>query len=130
MPTPSPIPEYGDRLVNAKDLSSILSASHRKEGDSPSPPQYQSSPELCGGSGQFDDQQVTIIAGKYTLLELIGEGGMGSVHLAEQSEPVKRQVALKFIKTGLDSKVALARFDAERHALARMDHPNIPARLG
>jgi serine/threonine protein kinase len=67
----------------------------------------------------------TVIADRYTLVEVIGEGGMGSVYLAEQSEPVKRQVALKLIKTGMDSKAVLARFDAERQALALMDHPNI-----
>jgi WD40 repeat protein/tetratricopeptide (TPR) repeat protein/tRNA A-37 threonylcarbamoyl transferase component Bud32 len=67
----------------------------------------------------------TVIAGRYTLLEVIGEGGMGAVYLASQSEPVKRQVALKLIKSGLDSKAVQARFDAERQALAVMDHPNI-----
>ncbi len=67
----------------------------------------------------------TVIAGRYTLVEVIGEGGMGSVYLASQTEPVKRQVALKRIKTGLDSRAVLARFDAERQALALMDHPNI-----
>ena len=56
---------------------------------------------------------------------MIGEGGMGSVYLASQTEPVKRQVALKLIKTGMDSRGVLARFDAERQALALMDHPNI-----
>ncbi len=66
-----------------------------------------------------------VIAGKYTLVETIGEEGMGSVYLASQSEPVKRQVALKLIKTGMDSKAVLARFDAERQALAMMDHQNI-----
>ena len=67
----------------------------------------------------------TVIAGRYTLVEVIGEGGMGSVYLASQTEPVKRQVALKLIKTGMDSQGVLARFDAERQALALMDHPNI-----
>ncbi len=67
----------------------------------------------------------TIIAGRYTLVEVIGEGGMGSVYLAGQTDPVKRQVALKLIKTGMDSRAVLARFDAERQALALMDHPNI-----
>jgi eukaryotic-like serine/threonine-protein kinase len=67
----------------------------------------------------------TIIAGRYKLLEAIGEGGMGSVWLAEQSQPVKRKVALKVIKAGMDSKTVLARFEAERQALAVMDHPNI-----
>ncbi len=67
----------------------------------------------------------TVIAGRYALVEVIGEGGMGSVYLATQTEPVKRQVALKLIKTGMDSRAVLARFDAERQALALMDHPNI-----
>ena len=55
----------------------------------------------------------------------LGEGGLGTVYLAEQTEPVKRQVALKLIKLGMDSRAVLARFDAERQALALMDHPNI-----
>ena len=67
----------------------------------------------------------TLIAGKYKLLNVIGEGGMGSVWMAEQSVPVKRLVALKLIKAGMDSKSVLARFEAERQALALMDHPNI-----
>ncbi len=67
----------------------------------------------------------TVVAGRYTLVELIGEGGMGSVYRANQTEPVQRQVALKLIKAGMDSKAVLARFDAERQALALMDHPNI-----
>ncbi|HVK14736.1 MAG TPA: serine/threonine-protein kinase, partial [Gemmataceae bacterium] len=67
----------------------------------------------------------SVIAGRYTLLEVIGQGGMGSVYLAEQTEPVKRRVALKLIRAGMDSRQVLARFDAERQALALMDHPNI-----
>ncbi len=65
------------------------------------------------------------IAGKYKLIENIGEGGMGSVWLAEQKEPVKRKVAIKLIKAGMDTKTLLARFEAERQALALMDHPHI-----
>jgi WD40 repeat protein/serine/threonine protein kinase len=63
--------------------------------------------------------------GHYELLELIGEGGMGLVYLAEQKEPVKRRVAFKIIKPGMDSKQVIARFEAERQALAVLDHPNI-----
>src|SRR5215831_7887927 len=66
-----------------------------------------------------------ILAGKYKLIEEIGEGGMGSVYLAQQTEPVKRAVAVKVIKAGMDSKAVLVRFEAERQALALMDHPNI-----
>ncbi|MDR3618311.1 MAG: serine/threonine-protein kinase [Paludisphaera borealis] len=65
------------------------------------------------------------IAGRYTLIEPIGEGGMGTVWVAEQTQPVRRKVALKLIKAGMDSKTVLARFEAERQALALMDHPNI-----
>src|SRR5262245_45739960 len=67
----------------------------------------------------------TAIAGKYKLTERIGEGGMGSVWGAQQSEPVKRKVALKLIKPGMDSRQVINRFEAERQALALMDHPNI-----
>jgi len=63
--------------------------------------------------------------GRYKLLEKIGEGGMGLVYMAEQSEPVRRRVALKIIKPGMDSRQVIARFEAERQALALMDHPNI-----
>ena len=65
------------------------------------------------------------ILGKYKLLELIGEGGMGAVWLAQQKHPVRRQVAIKLIRAGMDSRQVLARFDAERQALALMDHPHI-----
>src|SRR5207237_3027258 len=63
--------------------------------------------------------------GPYKLLQELGEGGMGTVFLAEQEQPVKRRVALKIIKAGMDSARVLARFEAERQALAMMDHPNI-----
>jgi WD40 repeat protein/serine/threonine protein kinase/tetratricopeptide (TPR) repeat protein len=63
--------------------------------------------------------------GPYKLLQLIGEGGMGTVWMAEQREPVRRQVALKVIKAGMDSRQVVTRFEAERQALALMDHPNI-----
>jgi serine/threonine protein kinase/Flp pilus assembly protein TadD len=65
------------------------------------------------------------VIGPYKVLEPIGEGGMGTVYMAEQTEPVRRRVALKVIKPGMDSKQVIARFEAERQALALMDHPNI-----
>jgi serine/threonine protein kinase len=67
----------------------------------------------------------SVIAGRYKIRQEIGEGGMGSVYLAEQTQPVKRMVALKLIKAGMDSRNVLARFESERQALALMDHPNI-----
>src|SRR5262249_6467718 len=63
--------------------------------------------------------------GPYKLLQELGEGGMGAVFMAEQEQPVKRRVALKIIKAGMDSARVQGRFEAERQALAMMDHPNI-----
>src|SRR5262245_43558027 len=63
--------------------------------------------------------------GPYKLMEQIGEGGFGLVFVAEQQEPVRRKVALKVIKPGMDTAQVIARFEAERQALALMDHPNI-----
>ncbi|MFO1461874.1 MAG: protein kinase [Verrucomicrobiota bacterium] len=63
--------------------------------------------------------------GRYKLLEKLGEGGCGVVYLAQQEEPVRRRVALKVIKLGMDTRQVVARFEAERQALALMDHPNI-----
>jgi len=65
--------------------------------------------------------------GRYKLLQKIGEGGCGLVYMAEQEQPIRRRVALKIIKLGMDTRNIIARFDAERQALAMMDHPNIAA---
>ncbi len=65
------------------------------------------------------------VIGPYKLLQQIGEGGMGTVYMAEQTEPVQRKVALKLIKPGMDSRQVISRFEAERQALALMDHPHI-----
>ena len=70
-------------------------------------------------------ERVGARVGRYRLMEQIGEGGFGLVFVAEQQEPVKRKVALKIIKPGMDSQQVIARFEAERQALALMDHPNI-----
>jgi serine/threonine protein kinase len=84
--------------------------------------------EVRDFSGTVDlqpDQQIGKRIGRYTILESLGEGGCGSVYLAEQNEPVTRLVALKVIKLGMDTRRVIARFNAERQALAMMDHPNI-----
>ena len=81
-------------------------------------PSAESSPAAAPEAG-------TIVAGRYKLRERIGEGGMGEVWMAEQAQPVRRTVALKLIRPGMDSRRVLARFEAERQALALMDHPNI-----
>src|SRR5438046_3185556 len=65
------------------------------------------------------------VIGPYKLIEQIGEGGMGTVWMAQQTEPVRRLVAVKLIKVGMDSRQVSTRFEAERQALALMDHPNI-----
>ena len=71
------------------------------------------------------DETVGQTIGRYKILEKVGEGGCGVVYVAEQTEPVRRRVALKVIKLGMDTKQVVARFEAERQALAMMDHPNI-----
>jgi len=65
------------------------------------------------------------VIGRYKLLEKIGEGGMAVVYMAEQEQPIRRKVALKIIKLGMDTRQVIARFEAERQALALMDHPSI-----
>ena len=70
-------------------------------------------------------EEIGTLIGPYKLHEEIGEGGMGSVFMALQKKPVRRKVALKVIKPGMDSKQVVSRFEAERQALAMMDHPNI-----
>ncbi len=80
--------------------------------------------ETLASEGGVSEEAGAII-GRFKLLEKLGEGGFGSVWAAEQREPVKRRVALKIIKLGMDTKQVVARFEAERQALALMDHPNI-----
>jgi serine/threonine-protein kinase len=80
-------------------------------------------PEVIGASA-CDEGPGTVI-GPYKLLQQLGEGGMGTVFMAEQMQPVQRRVALKIIKLGMDTRQVIARFEAERQALAVMDHPNI-----
>jgi serine/threonine protein kinase len=70
-------------------------------------------------------EEIGSVIGRYKLLEKIGEGGCGVVYVAEQQEPVRRRVALKLIKLGMDTRQVIARFESERQAVALMDHPNI-----
>ena len=83
-------------------------------------------PAVAGGRSEFESQQAPApMLDRYKLLEKIGEGGSGEVWMAEQREPIKRRVALKIIKLGMDSRQIVARFEVERQALAMMDHANI-----
>jgi serine/threonine protein kinase/tetratricopeptide (TPR) repeat protein len=83
----------------------------------PDPPAKSNDPAVTEGPGK--------VIGPYKLLEQIGEGGFGVVFMAEQTQPVRRRAALKVLKPGMDSRQVVARFEAERQALALMDHPNI-----
>src|SRR5579862_3430174 len=82
-------------------------------------------PDESAAAGISAAPEPGTLIGRYKLLQEIGEGGMGTVWMAEQTEPVKRIVALKLIKPGMDSAQVLARFEAERQAIALMEHPNI-----
>jgi serine/threonine protein kinase/Flp pilus assembly protein TadD len=82
-------------------------------------------PEICPTLDHPISERPGTIIGPYKLLQQIGEGGMGVVFMAEQTEPIQRTVALKIIKPGMDTRQVIARFEAERQAVAMMDHPNI-----
>lgn len=97
------------------------------EGEGAFPPTCSDTLQQPGSSPGGPPEEVAgaVIAGRYRLVKPVGEGGMGTVWEAEQQQPIRRTVALKLVKAGMDSKQVLARFDAERQALARMDHPSI-----
>jgi serine/threonine protein kinase len=100
--------------VNPQHLDKLLAMGLDSEADEVAPTPIDQLIESPGGQ-----------VGRYKLLSVLGEGGMGIVYLAEQQEPVRRQVALKVIKPGMDSRRVIARFEAERQALAILDHPSI-----
>jgi len=109
-------------------ISSPVETAGREPGDPQSGDITQAeSPDTCAADASVRPGAESPGAriGPYKLLQSIGEGGMGTVYMAEQTRPVKRLVALKLIKAGMDSRQVLARFEAERQALALMDHPNI-----
>ena len=82
-------------------------------------------PEAVETPAPMVEEDLGIVSGTFKLLQKIGEGGCGVVYMAEQEKPIRRRVALKVIKLGMDTKSVIARFEAERQALALMDHPNI-----
>src|SRR5271166_6257368 len=98
----------------------LLLAAHRDDSFLASP-----APALQGTIDDPITERPGTVIGPYKLLEQIGEGGFGLVFMAEQTQPVRRKVALKVLKPGMDTRQVVARFEAERQALALMDHPNI-----
>ena len=113
----------GDADLRAQ-VDSLIAASQKAGNFLENPP----SPIAAGAEVTIDQpplEKTGTQIGPYKLLQEIGQGGMGVVFMAEQHEPVRRRVALKLIKPGMDSRQVLARFEAERQALSLMDHPNI-----
>src|SRR5450432_608448 len=116
--------ECGADLELRARVESLLRA-HESAGDfmelAPVPEMGQSPKSRPGVVAETPGTRI----GRYKLQQKIGEGGCGIVWMAEQEEPVRRQVALKIIKLGMDTREVIARFEAERQALAMLDHPNI-----
>ena len=125
----SSIPEAIDYLARFPEFHEQIHRLLKAERAHPSMAgSYGDNAKKSGSGGQSWNLPLpegTVIDDRYTILELVGEGGMGSVYLADQHEPVTRQVAIKFIKGGMDSTAVQARFDIERQSLAMMDHPGI-----
>ena len=131
MPDPSPrCPHCGTPLPGAPDdpcpvclLKVGLAASVGETGGTEAASETRLTP---GGSSTPSLPLRALDAiGPYRIVRVLGEGGMGVVYLAEQTEPIRRTVALKVIKLGMDTRDVVARFESERQALALMDHPNI-----
>jgi serine/threonine protein kinase len=113
----------GDAVLRQR-LDALLAA--HKEPDEPSPdtrPGAKATMKI--ELPEIEDEAVGKTIGRYKVLEKVGEGGCGVVYVAEQTEPVRRRVALKVIKLGMDAKSVIACFEAERQALAMLDHPNL-----
>jgi len=113
----------GDRALRQR-LEALLSA-HEQSGGVLGDPAAVVKGTVKLELADLPDETVGQKIGRYKILERVGEGGCGVVYVAEQTEPVRRRVALKVIKLGMDTKAVVARFEAERQALAMMDHPNI-----
>ena len=109
--------EHDDLVGRVRGIGDVGDASR----PTPIPTATGSAGREVVGSSEDDVRRI----GPYRLLEVLGEGGFGVVHLAEQTEPIRRRVALKIIKPGMDTRQVVSRFEAERQALAMMDHPNV-----
>jgi len=114
---------HGDPALRQR-LEALLAADAQSEGYlAEAAPAAKATMKLC--LPDVPDEAVGTMIGRYKLLERVGEGGCGVVYVAEQTAPVRRRVALKVIKLGMDTKPVVARFEAERQALGIMDRPNI-----
>src|SRR5262249_53711962 len=124
LPSPAERAAYLERACAGKpelraEVEALLRA-HEKSGDLLDLPDAPAATV----DAPITERPGTVI-GPYKLLEQIGEGGFGVVFMAEQQQPIRRKVALKVVKPGMDTQQVIARFEAERQALALMDHPNI-----
>ena len=115
-----------DRALRRR-VESLLEGFWNKRGISSNTHRGKPCPRKRGASAAIEKSGDRM--GRYKLLQQIGEGGCGIVFMAEQEEPVRRRVALKIIKPGMDTKSVIARFEAERQALALMEHPSIAKML-
>ena len=114
----------GGDVAMKEGVEALLREHEREEGFQLTESTAVPSKESVGARGVIAEGPGTLI-GHYRLLQQIGEGGMGVVYMAEQAEPVRRRVALKIVRLGMDTREVVARFEVERQALAMMDHPNI-----
>src|SRR3954447_2429878 len=113
----------GDDTRLRVDIVALLAAHDRLGGSPRAEEDETEGPAATAEAAAADRSRMRV--GPYKLLQPIGEGGMGVVYMAEQERPIRRRVALKVIKAGMDTDQVVARFEAERQALALMDHPNI-----
>ena len=111
-----------DRELRSR-VEALIDSSGGSDEAPTMPHQYQA--ESATGAGAGTEEAAGAVIGQYRLLQKLGEGGFGTVWLAQQQAPIKRRVALKIIKLGMDTQQVIARFEAERQALALLDHPNI-----
>ena len=120
-PSPDPLQPLIQRWLQSDDPDRVLEELCREH-----PEHAVTLRERCGRAGaKVDELAAPTEVGPYRILDTLGQGGMGTVYLAEQREPVQRRVALKLIKLGMDSKAIVQRFEQERQALAMMDHEGI-----